>query len=320
MLNFVGCMSRPRAQINKIDKTILTMKYLTKLGLAILVLTMLTIAGCEQEKPMSDGENFVKFSASNHTLGIIDSEEWFEIPVVAEHNVDHSQNLGVEVIVSKSSAIEDKHFVMETHTLTIEAGKKTSSVRIRGIADAIMPNSPVEIKLRLVVNEGDIRKKSDAETTITLQRCCPFDINNFAGYAVLTSTWSMQYMNTESTLVRTHADEKEEGVIVIEDMFYEDYDIRVRLHTDDRLNPIAELCGAQVLGSTGEAFGTIYGNGKLMMGAAPAEYVSYYSTCEGFLLLYTEMYVEEVGTVGYFGHILEWISDDEAERIMREGF
>jgi hypothetical protein len=103
-------------------------------------------------------------------------------------------------------------------------------------------------------------------------------------------------------------------------MFYEDYDIRVKLHSEDRLNPYATLCGAQVLGTTGEAFGTIYGNGKLMMGAAPEEYMSYYSTCENFLLLYTEMYVEEVGTVGYFGHILEWISDDEAERIMREGF
>ena len=32
------------------------------------------------------------------------------------------------------------------------------------------------------------------------------------------------------------------------------------------------------------------------------------------------MYVEEVGVVGNFVNILEWISDDEAERIMREGF
>jgi hypothetical protein len=32
------------------------------------------------------------------------------------------------------------------------------------------------------------------------------------------------------------------------------------------------------------------------------------------------MYVEEVGTVGSYVNILEWISDDEAERIMREGF
>jgi hypothetical protein len=50
------------------------------------------------------------------------------------------------------------------------------------------------------------------------------------------------------------------------------------------------------------------------------ESASYYSPCEGFLLQYVTMYVEEVGTVGNFAHVLEWISDDEAERIMREGF
>jgi hypothetical protein len=74
-----------------------------------------------------------------------------------------------------------------------------------------------------------------------------------------------------------------------------------------------------VLGSTGEAFGTIYGNDELMIGAYN-EAVSYYSTCETFLLLYSEMYVENVGSVGIFANVLEWISDDEAERIMREGF
>ena len=51
-------------------------------------------------------------------------------------------------------------------------------------------------------------------------------------------------------------------MIVIEDMFYEGYDIRVKLSSEDRLNPLASLCGAQVLGTTGEAFGTIYGNGS----------------------------------------------------------
>jgi hypothetical protein len=128
----------------------------------------------------------------------------------------------------------------------------------------------------------------------------------------------MQYMNAESRLVRTSLDE-ESGVIVVEDMFYEDYDIRIKLHAEDRLNPIATLCGPQVVGSTGEAFGTIYGNGKLMMDE-PMGYVSYYGTCENFLVLYSLMYVEEVGTVGSYVNILEWVSDDEAERIMREGF
>jgi hypothetical protein len=72
------------------------------------------------------------------------------------------------------------------------------------------------------------------------------------------------------------------------------------------------------MGSTGEAFGTIYGNGKLMM-MQPADSGSYYSPCEGFLLQYVTVYVEEVGTVGSYAHVIEWISDDEAERILREG-
>jgi hypothetical protein len=292
----------------------MNLKHLLIFSIALLV------SACSHEETTPNQENYILFTQQSHTLGILNDQEWFEIPVVATQSLSHDRNIGVEILVAESSAIEDKHFEMESHNLTLRADKLTTSVRIRGIAQAITPNVPLELKLRLVLDSENVNDKANIETTITLKRCCEFDINNFEGYAVITSTWSMQYMNTDSSLVHTHADEKEEGVVVIENMFYEGYDIRVKLHSDDRLNPIAELCGAQVLGSTGEAFGTIYGNGKLMMSAAPEEYLSYYSTCENFLLLYTEMYVEEVGTVGYFGHILEWISDDEAERIMREGF
>jgi hypothetical protein len=38
------------------------------------------------------------------------------------------------------------------------------------------------------------------------------------------------------------------------------------------------------------------------------------------MVLYTMMYVDNVGIVGVFASIFEWISDEEAERIMREGF
>jgi hypothetical protein len=102
-------------------------------------------------------------------------------------------------------------------------------------------------------------------------------------------------------------------------MYYDGYDIRITFLNENRLEPFVEMPEPQVAGSTGEAFGTIYGNGKLMM-MQPADSGSYYSPCEGFLLQYVTMYVEEVGTVGTYANILEWISDDEAERIMREGF
>ena len=305
----------------EIYHNIMNIKHLLILGIALVAFA------CKADKPAVekgnlDGQVVVSFSEDSFNFGVIDSEEWFEIPISTKKALNSTKSFGVEVIASESSAVEDYHFVMESHTVTIAEGTRKATLRIKGLHEAIAPGQVLRLKL-YIVNDG---QEEVAESIITLQRCCAFDINNFSGYAILTSTWSLEYMNTQSRLVHTHPDKDESDVVVIEDMFYENYDIRVKLHTEDRLNPLAELCGPQVLGSTGEAFGTIYGNGKLMvdrpieMEGLAAAGASYYSTCENFLFIYTGMYVEEVGVVGNFVNILEWISDEEAERIMREGF
>ena len=287
------------------------------ISLVALLAAILTL-GCQSENNTYEGPNYILFSEQSYTFGVIDNEEWLEVPISATRTANHDRYIGVEVVASKSSAIEDLHYTLESTTLCIPEGKLTTSLRIRGIADNISVGSNPTITLRLVLNEEDVWEEYGTECCVELQRCCKFDINNFKGYAVLTSTWCMQYMNTESRLVHTHS-ESENDVVVIEDMFYEDYDIRIKLEKEDRLNPLAGLDGEQVVGSTGEAFGTIYGDGKLLI-TEPMGTTSYYSMCEGFVLLYTTMYVDGVGTVGTYVNILEWISDDEAERIMREGF
>lgn len=290
-------------------------KYIISL---VALLAAIFTLGCQSENNTYEGPNYILFSEQSYTFGVIDNEEWLEVPISATRTANHDRYIGVEVVASKSSAIEDLHYTLESTTLCIPEGKLTTSLRIRGIADNISVGSNPTITLRLVLNEEDVWEEYGTECCVELQRCCKFDINNFEGYAVLTSTWCMQYMNTESRLVHTHS-ESENDVVVIEDMFYEDYDIRIKLEKEDRLNPLAGLDGEQVVGSTGEAFGTIYGDGKLLITEAMGT-TSYYSMCEGFVLLYTTMYVDGVGTVGTYVNILEWISDDEAERIMREGF
>ena len=288
---------------------------------------MLLCAACQKEEPQYEGESYIEFTEEGHHLAIVDNETWFKIPITTSHATSHDRTIGVEVIAAKSSAVEGRDFEIESHTLTIKGGKQGTALRIRGIADAIAHNEAKELTLRLVLNEDNIGAESIIETTVVLQHCCPFDINDFDGYAVLTSTWCMQYMNCDSRLVHTRVEE-EGNIVVIEDMFYEGFDIRVKLNGEDMLNPTAALCGVQELASTGEAFGTIYGNGKLLITEASeyqsesadlSGYISFYSTCEDFMMLYTVMYVEGVGEVGMFGNIVEWISDDEAERIMREG-
>lgn len=288
------------------------------LYVALFVLLLTSIVGCEPERTTYDGPNYIMFSAERHDLGIIDSDEWLEIPITATRTADYDRNVGVEIIAARSSAIEGVHFTIESTTVTIPAGELTTALRIKGNPDAISVSDNLGITLNLAIEEECVWEEYGTETEVYLHKCCPLDMNAFTGYAVLTSTWAMQYMNVESVLVKTHLDETTPNTIVVESMFYEGYDIRITLKNDNRLEPLIEMPEAQVVGSTGEAFGTIYGNGKLMMQQADSG--SYYSPCEGFLLLYVTMYVEEVGTVGNYANVLEWISEDEAERIMREGF
>ncbi len=289
------------------------------LYVALFVLLLTSIVGCEPERTTYDGPNYIMFSAERHDLGIIDSDEWLEIPITATRTADYDRNVGVEIIAARSSAIEGVHFTIESTTVTIPAGELTTALRIKGNPDAISVSDNLGITLNLAIEEENVWEEYGTETEVYLHKCCPLDMNAFTGYAVLTSTWAMQYMNVESLLVKTHLDETTPNTIVVESMFYEGYDIRITLKNDNRLEPLIEMPEAQVVGSTGEAFGTIYGNGKLMM-MQPADSGSYYSPCEGFLLLYVTIYVEEVGTVGTYANVLEWISEDEAERIMREGF
>lgn len=291
-----------------------TLRHIFYGGIALLGL----LAGCQAEKTTYEGPDYILFSADSHTLGILDSEEWFEIPISATRTANEERTIGVEVVASESSAIEGLHYILESNTLTIPKGELTTAVRIKGLAENIDINSMLSIKLRLVIDPELVWDAYGIESEVQLQRCCPFDINNFTGYAKITSTWTMQYMNAEARLVRTERDPEDKSAIIVKDMFYDGYDIRLRLNSDDRLNPTVELA-EQVLGTTGEAFGTIYGNGKLMM-AEPTGYTSYYGTCENFLVLYSMMYVDGVGVVGTYVNIFEWISDLEAERIMREGF
>lgn len=291
-----------------------TLRHIFYGGIALLGL----LAGCQAEKTTYEGPDYILFSADSHTLGILDSEEWFEIPISATRTANEERTIGVEVVAAESSAIEGLHYILESNTLTIPKGELTTAVRIKGLAENIDINSMLSIKLRLVIDPELVWDAYGIESEVQLQRCCPFDINNFTGYAKITSTWTMQYMNAEARLVRTERDPEDKSAIIVKDMFYDGYDIGLKLNSDDRLNPTATLT-EQVLGTTGEAFGTIYGNGKLMM-AEPTGYTSYYGTCENFLVLYSMMYVDGVGVVGTYVNIFEWISDLEAERIMREGF
>lgn len=294
----------------------------TIISLGLLV----AFTSCEEERIVYSGPQYIMFADTLSVLGVENNGEYADVYISATKAMEKDQTLAVEVIEQESSAIEGVHYTIESNTVVIKAGELSTSVRIRGhYENLIVEDSLPRIKLRLISPERtqwDLYEGKGLETKVMLKKVCPFDINAFSGYAMITSTFLYNYVGSYNRLIKTEVDTTAENTIILRDFYYDGYDVKVRFTTDDPLNPLIEM-DDQPLATTGEAFGTIYGDGMLHV-YQPSSYVSYYSSCEKFIYQYITLWVPGMAagtnTVGTFIQALEWISDDEARIYQSQGY
>ena len=292
-------------------------------GFALSIAIATGITGCNDADMTYSGPEYVLFSDTLYVLPVVDDEELHNIPVVATTACDYDRTIAVEVVDAASNAIEGRHYSLESNTITIKAGELVGNVRVRGFHNNIDVYDSLGFKLNLVIPEELQWDIYGTEANVLLQKACKFDINAFTGYCVLTSTYIINYMtDIDKRLVRSEIDPENENTIIIKDYFFDGYDVKVRFRSDDILNPLIEM-DDQAFGPTSEAFGTLYGDGLIRL-YQPTAYTSYYSSCEKFIFQYMTLYVpgmeEGYNTVGTFVNAVEWISDDEAEKLKREGY
>lgn len=292
----------------------------------VSLISFVCFTSCEEERTVYSGQQYIMFADTLSLIGVEDNGEYADIYISATKAMDKDQTLAVEVIEQESSAIEGVHYTIESNTVVIKAGELSTSIRIRGHYEnlTVDENLP-EIKLRLISPEEtqwNLYESKGLETKVMLQKVCPFDINAFTGYAMITSTFLYNYVGGYNRLIKTEVDPIEENTIIMRDFYYDGYDVKLRFTTDDPLNPLIEM-DDQPLVTTGEAFGTKYGDGMLHI-YQPSNYVSYYSACEKFIYQYITLWVPGMAagtnTVGTFIHAIEWISDDEARVLMNQGY
>lgn len=288
-----------------------------------MVAMVVTVAACDHEYTTYSGPDYIMFSDTFYVFPVQDSEQYFEIPVAATNTCDYDRTVAVEIDPLVSNAIDGKHYLLESNTVTIKAGQRVANVRVRGFHENISVYDSLGITMHLVTDKESQWELYGNTTKVELRKACPFDINAFTGYCVLTSTYIMNYMTTiDMKLVRSEVDPERENTIIMRDYFYDGYDVRIEFDTKDILNPLIKM-EEQPFGPTSEAFNTLYGDGIINM-YQPSAYTSYYSSCEKFIFQYMTLYVpgmpEGANTVGTFVNAVEWISDDEAEKLMREGY
>lgn len=294
------------------------------IGCMAAMAALIGLAGCEQDKVVYSGPNYLMFSDTLYHYAVQETNEIFDVPVSATVPADYDRTFAVEVIDSKSNAIEGKHYKILSNTVTIKAGEMAANVEVQGNYESIGITDSLGFALRLIVPESEQWKMYGTETKVVFQKVCPFDINNFTGYCKVTSTYFTNFMqNVDMRLVTSDVVEGEENTIVVHDYYYDGYDIKIKFNRNDVLEPLIEM-KEQICASTGEAFGTIHGDGKLLMNQ-PTNYTSYYNTCQNFIFQFVTLSVNKkngdpYGTVGTFMNIVEWISEAEAEKLKEQGY
>lgn len=297
------------------------MKHILKY-IAIPLLAVLS-AACQERYVTYDDAEYVMFADTMATYPVQKDVEYFSIPVVSTVVRDYDRTFGVEVIDKGSNAIENHHYRLQSNTVTIKAGETRADVLVHGFYDNIEATDSIGFTLQLVMNDKLEMPLYGRQAKAVLMKSCPFDINSFTGYCVLTSMFLYDYSITGSyqRLVYTEKHPTEENMIICRNWINDGYDVTMRFNTADPMKPFVTMDPDQVASDEGSFFGTAHGDDKILV-TNSALYDSVFYPCGSYLYLWVEVYVENlgvpVGTVGHFYNIMEWISDEEAERLMRE--
>ena len=290
--------------------------------IAIPLLAVLS-AACQERYVTYDDAEYVMFADTLATYPVQKDVEYFSIPVVSTVVRDYDRTFGVEVIDKGSNAIENVHYRLKSNTITIKAGETRADVLVHGFYDNIEATDSIGFTLQLVMNDKLEMPLYGRQAKAVLMKSCPFDINSFTGYCVLTSMFLYDYSITGSyqRLVYTEKHPTEENMIICRNWINDGYDVTMRFNIADPMKPFVTMDPDQVASDEGSFFGTAHGDDKILV-TNSALYDSVFYPCGSYLYLWVEVYVENlgvpVGTVGHFYNIMEWISDEEAERLMRE--
>lgn len=284
---------------------------------------VLSLTGCKEQYVMYSDAEYIMFADTMAIYPVQRDVEWFSIPVVSTVTKAYDRTIGVEIVDSGSNAIENRHYRLQSNTITIKAGENRADVLVHGYYDNIEPDDSLGFQLRLVMKERLVMPLYGSETKAVMMKCCPFDINEFTGYCVLTSMFLYDYSLTGSyqRLIYTERHPSRDNTIICRNWIRDGYDVTMTFHSDDVLSPIVTMDEDQVASDEGSFFGTAHGDDRILVRSSGI-YDSVYYTCGSYLYIWSEMYVmdlgEPVGSVGHFYNIMEWISDEEADRLRNE--
>ena len=146
-----------------------------------------TFSSCHEEYITYDDAEYIMFADTVAAYPVQKDVEFFSVPVVSTTICDYDRTFGVEIIDKESTAIESLHYRLESNTITIKAGETRADVKVHGIYDNLEASDQLGFTLQLVMPDHLEMAIYGKRTKVMLVKSCPFDINEFTGWCMLTS-------------------------------------------------------------------------------------------------------------------------------------
>lgn len=291
--------------------------------ISITSLLALLLTACQERYVTYSDAEYVMFADTTAKCPVQNDVDWFSVPIVSTVIKDYDRTIAVEVLDKESNAIESLHYRLESNTVTIKAGQNRADLRIRGCYDNIEPGDSLVVCLGLVMDQALQMPDYGRTLKLELVKACPYDLNDFTGWCMFTSMFLYDYSSSirYQRLIYTEPHPTMENTIICRDWMADGYDVTMTFHPDEPLNRFVTMEEDQVMADEGSFFGTVYGDNQLLVKNS-ALYDSYFYPCGRYLLLWCEVYVKDLGelygSVGHFYNVMEWVSDEEAERLKKE--
>ena len=290
--------------------------------IAISFAAVMAFSACQERYVTYDGDEYVMFADTLAVYPVMEGAEEFSIPVVSTVVRDYDRTFGMEVIDRLSNAIERKHYSLESNTITIKAGETRADVKVRGHYENIGEADSLGFALQLVMKDELVMPLYGKQTKAVIMKTGKFDRSKFTGYCVLSSMFLQNYSQNGgyNRLVYTEPHPTLNNTIICRNWLKDGYDVELTFNDEDPLMPVVTMART-VAGDQGSFFGTSYGQwgDKLYVRSSNLAQSIFYPL-GGYLYIWTEFSVDEYGIVGDFYNVMQWVTDEEAERIMREGF
>ena len=290
--------------------------------IAMSFVAAMALNACQERYVQYEGAEYVMFADTLAVYPVMEGADQFSIPVVSTVARDYDRTFGVEVLDKLSNAIERKHYSLESNTITIKAGETRADVKVRGHFENIGEADSLGFALQLVMKDELVMPLYGKQTKAVLMKTGKFDRSKFTGYCVLSSMFLQNYSQTGeyNRLIYTELHPTLKNVVICRNWIKDGYDVELTFNDEDPLMPIVTMART-VASDQGSFFGTAYGQwgDKLYVRSSNLAQSIFYPL-GGYLYIWTELSVDEYGIVGNFYNVMQWVTDEEAERIKREGF